>query len=195
MNLAHLANLARPEDLASHPRGIVGVALIAHLGGDFVLLRRLRQQPRFPRRPGKGFFHVDVLARLHASQGAGGVHVVGGPDDHGIDVLAGFIEHLAKVLVLLGLRPLGEPLLSAEPIHVRQRDHVLHSGFGIAQIAEGLAARADARDVQFLVGRFIAHGLQRGRASNGPGQERTIEEVTSRNAALRHADDPFPPTV
>src|SRR5262247_351010 len=52
VDLAHFADLARPEDFAGDARGVVRIALIAHLRGDFVLLSRLRQQPRFPRRAG-----------------------------------------------------------------------------------------------------------------------------------------------
>ena len=43
MHLLHFANFAAPENLASHARGIVRIALVAHLRGNLVRLRRLRQ--------------------------------------------------------------------------------------------------------------------------------------------------------
>src|ERR1035438_9324232 len=39
VDLAHFADFARPENLAGHARGVVGVTLVAHLRGHLVLLR------------------------------------------------------------------------------------------------------------------------------------------------------------
>src|SRR5262245_27768220 len=42
VDFPYFADLARPEDFASDARRIMRITLIAHLRGDFVLLRRLR---------------------------------------------------------------------------------------------------------------------------------------------------------
>src|SRR5262249_36814316 len=158
VDFPYFADLARPEDFAGDPRPIVRITLIAHLRGDFVPLRRLRQQPRLPRRAGQRLLDVNALAHLHASQRGGRVHMIGRADHDGVNLLVLFVEHLAKVLVLRGLLPAFEALLAAFPIHVGQRDDVL--GLALAQIAERLAASADAGDVQFFVGRLIAQRLE-----------------------------------
>jgi hypothetical protein len=168
-----------------YPRRIMGVTLIPHLGGDLILLRRARQQARFPGGPRQRFLDVDVLPELHAPQGGGGVHVVWSPDDHRVDALPLFVEHLPEVLILLGLPPSSEPWLAAFPIDIRQRHDVLR--LAVAQIAERLAARADAGEVQFFVGRFVSELLERWRAAEptgryGPRQKRSEEEVPSRYA-------------
>src|SRR5262249_6666678 len=87
----------------------------------------------------------------------------------------------AKVLVLRGLLPTFEALLAAFPIHVGQRDDIL--GLALAQIAERLAARADAGDVQFFVGRLIAQRLERrdGSLWQCAGEQPAEPELASRN--------------
>src|SRR5205807_10577522 len=166
-----------------YPRRIMRVTLIPHLGGYLILLRRMRQQARFPGPPRQRFLHVDVLPALHAPQGGGGVHVVRCPDHHRVDALPLLVEHLPEVLVLLGLLPRGEPWLAASPIDVRQRHDVLRRAG--AQIAERLPASADAGEVQFFIGRFVSERLERWRAAEsagryGPSQKRPEEEVASR---------------
>src|ERR1019366_9543647 len=98
MDLFNLADLSRPEDLAGDARGIVRVALVAHLGGDFVFFGRRREEAGLPREAGQRLLHVHVLAMLHAGPGADGVHVVGRANHHGVNVFALFVEHLAEVL-------------------------------------------------------------------------------------------------
>ena len=153
MDFAHFADFARPENFAGHARRVVGVALVPHLSGDLVVfLGGLRQQARFPRRPRERLFDIDVLAGLHAGQRASGVHVIGRADDHGVDVLARFVEHLPKIFVLRGIRERSEPARPTRPIDIAQRDNVLDARMRRAQIAERLSAGTDRREVQLFIG-------------------------------------------
>jgi hypothetical protein len=102
-----------------------------------------------------------MLAKLHAGKRAGGVHVVGRADDHGVNLLALRIQHLSEVAVFLRFWPAVEPLGTADEIDIRQRDDILDSRFGRDEVAEGPATRADSRDVEFFVGRFVAEGFKR----------------------------------
>ena len=115
----------RPKDLTGNPRRVVRISLVAHLRCDVVLLLCLCEEPRFPRRPGEGFLQIDVFTHLHARQGASGVHVVRWTNYDRINVLGGFVEHLAEILVSRGLGKRREPLLSALPIAIRECDHIL----------------------------------------------------------------------
>ncbi len=66
-----------------------------------------------------------------------------------IDLVAHLIEHLAEIVVPLGVGPVLERSCCAVPIHVAQGDNVLAVAAGYA--AMSLAARTNARDIQFLV--------------------------------------------
>jgi len=107
MHFGYIANLARPDNLASGPMPLVRVALVSHLSGNFVLEGRFGQQAGFPRSPRQWFLNVDVLAAFHAPESHSGVHVVGRGDDHGVDVFAFLVQHLAEVdIVRRFLKPL-----------------------------------------------------------------------------------------
>src|SRR6185503_3245787 len=90
----------------------------------------------------------------------------------------------AKVAILFGLGPAVEALSPANEIDVGQGDDVFRPGLGRAQVAERPSAGADAGDIQFLIGRFVAERLERGSAPESAsrhrsGEQRAIEEVSS----------------
>src|ERR1035438_10330888 len=64
MHLRDIANLARPDNLASRPMPLVRVALVSHLGRDLVLHCGFGQKARFPRSPSQWFLDIDVLTAL-----------------------------------------------------------------------------------------------------------------------------------
>ena len=103
MHFGHLADLAGPDHLGALPGPLVGIALVAHLRGDLVLVGRLQHLARFPDGAGERLLHVDVLAALHAPHGRGGVHEIGNRDDDGVDVIGLFVEHLAEIFILRDL--------------------------------------------------------------------------------------------
>ena len=93
-----------------------------------------------------------MLVMLHGRQGDDRVRVIGGADDHGIDLLVHLVEHDAKVLELRGLGILGELLGGVLLIHVAQRDDVVAQLGHLIHVAAPLAADADAGHVELVVG-------------------------------------------
>jgi hypothetical protein len=71
VHFAHLADIARPEDLAGRFQRLVAEALVAHLGRDLIFGRGFGQQVRFVRGARERLLAVDVLAVLHASSATG----------------------------------------------------------------------------------------------------------------------------
>ena len=71
-----------------------------------------------------------MLAELHAGKCAGGMHVVRGGDDNGVDLLPLLVEHLPEVLVLFRLRPGIKTRYAAGEVDVAQGDYVLDSRLG-----------------------------------------------------------------
>ncbi|MBV6432457.1 MAG: hypothetical protein IANPNBLG_02599 [Bryobacteraceae bacterium] len=157
MDFGHIADLARPDDLASHSSRVVRIALVTHLRGGFRIPGgRVSQQERFPGSARQGLFDVDVLASLHAGESAGGMHVVGGGDDHGVNLLRLPVEHAPVVFVAGGFREGGETGGSAVEIDIGEGNHVLDARGGGAQVNQPPAAGADGGEVQFLIRRFVA---------------------------------------
>ena len=190
MQFLDLADLAGPEDLTRGLGALVVPALVAHLGGHFVLHRRVRQQLRFPSRSGQGLLAIDVLAVLHGEQRNGRVHVIGGGDHHRIDVLALRLEHLAIVFVLPGVGVLREAVGRALLVHVAQRNDVLGGG-GAHQNRGTAHADPDRRDIQLLVRRLVAHrGKRLWAAEPAPRdrsrQQRAVEEIASGKSMIVH---------
>src|ERR1035438_9468745 len=103
MHLRDIAEIALPDDLAGDGRRDGGVSLIAHLGGDLVLLRRLGQEARLPYRLSEGFLTIDRDASLHGPQRHAGVHMIGDRNRNPVKVLLFLVEHLTEVAVTLGV--------------------------------------------------------------------------------------------
>ncbi len=79
------------------------MALVAHLRGDFVLGGHFGQLPRLGDVVAQRLLAVDALAQLHGDHRRQGVMMVGGGDEHGVDLLAELVEHLAVIVEALGL--------------------------------------------------------------------------------------------
>ena len=78
--------------------------------------------------------------------------VIGGADDHGVDLLVHLVEHHAKVFELRGLGILGELLGGVVFVHVAQSDDVVAQLSHLIHVAAPLAADADAGHVELIVG-------------------------------------------
>ncbi len=182
VHFGDVADLAGPDHFGALPRTFVRIALIAHLRGDLIFVRRLHQLPRFPHRARERFLHINVLAALHAPHGCGSVHEIRNGHDDGVDIVGLFVEHLAEVFVFGGLFVLFEGCSGMLFVHIAERDDVLRSA--AIDVACGLASGADRGDVEFFVGRFITRRLQRrnaakSRQGNRAGQQRAEKEMPS----------------
>lgn len=149
VDFSHVADLTGPNHFGGLAGALIRVALIAHLGGDFVLVGRFAEHARFPDGAGEGFLDVDMLAALHAPVGGDGVHEIGDGDDDRVDIAALLVEHFAEIFVL------GRALIfligagGLFVIDVAKGDDVFVRAAG--DIAPRFAARPDRGDVEFLV--------------------------------------------
>ena len=103
-----VADRAILDPFAERANRIEGVALVAELGHDLVLLGRLHQGPDLADGMGQRLLAIDVLAPLDRRHRRHRVGVVRRADDHRVDLVAHLLEHLAIVLVHLGLGELRE---------------------------------------------------------------------------------------
>ena len=95
---------------------------------------------------------VDVHVAIERPVGDEGMMVVGGADDHGLDVL--LVEHLAPVPIGLCLREDLERFLGAEVVDVAERDDVLVPEDVVVRGAP--APYADQGDVQLVAGGVLS---------------------------------------
>ena len=157
MDLAHRADGAVGEPFVDEPVALEGHSLVAHLGGDFGLARRLRHRSGLVNRAGQRLLAIDMLAQLDGRDGDDGVRVIRRGDHHGIDALL-LVEHLAEVLIPLGGWVLLEGLGGVVPVHVAQGHDVLAAD--LFEVPGALAADADAGDVKLAVGGACAGAAQ-----------------------------------
>ena len=118
---------ASPDVFDGGARIVEGVALVAHLRGDFGLFCALGHFASFFDRPGERLLHVDVFVKIHGRKSDGSVHVIGGGDENGVNILLLF-EHPAIVLVAFGFWE----MLVFEP------DHIVQPRFGFRGIERRL---------------------------------------------------------
>ena len=110
MDLRDFAEDAALEYLDVAALSVGAVAVVAHLRDYAASLRNLAEPLGLEEGAHERLLHVDVQAALHGGYGGGGVHVVGGGDDHGVEVLL-LVEHVAPVAVAAGLRTTRGDLL------------------------------------------------------------------------------------
>jgi hypothetical protein len=124
---------------------------------DLVVLGGLHQGADLADGMGQGLLAIDVLAPLDGRHGRHGVRMVGRADDHRVDLVRHLVEHLAEVLIDLGVRELRDlrTLAALGPqVHVAQGDDLRAAVAGDRfDVAAAHAASADAGDVQSLTGR------------------------------------------
>lgn len=187
MNLLHVTDDTGPDHLGGGADGFVGVALVAHLGGHFVLGGGIAEEAGFPYGAGEGLLDVDMFTALHGVEGDGGVHVIGDTDGDGVDVLALFVEHDAEVFVLGLFGELLEVGSGAVVVDIAEGDDVFGSR-GVVENDAALAAAADGGDVQLVVEGLVAKRAERGhtaKAGGGhcPGEDGSEEEVAAIHVA------------
>ena len=133
-----------------------GTALIAHLGGEFLLVGQAADGASFIHGLDEGFLAKTVLAHLHGADGRDTMMVVRSGDGHRIDILPHFLEQLAVVLEFFDVRELlGELtgfLVQRGGIHVADRHDITTTLGGIGTVTVAFAAYADARDIDALIG-------------------------------------------
>ena len=143
------ADDAGAQQLDRRAASIRGVALVAHLGRDLRLRRRLCQKVRLVDRMAEGLLAVDVFPHLHRHHRRRGMDVVGGADHDRIDILL-ILEHPAEVRVPAGAGMDLRRLVQVPGVDVAERDDVLaRDAFQVRRAAPG---NADAGDVQCVVG-------------------------------------------
>ncbi len=101
-----------------------GMGIGAMLGRYLVLRGQLRHHARLPDRMGERLFTVDVFPRPQRPGRGGRMDMVGGRDDHRIQVLR-LVDHLAEVAVLSCLGEFFGGLSEVPFIHVAERGDVL----------------------------------------------------------------------
>ena len=100
------------------PHSVVRSALIAHLGYHFVAFSSFREGTRLVYVMGERLLHVGVLTQLHGRQRYDRMIVVGSGNRNGIEVFGLFVEQLAPVLIILGLREGLHRTCGATVVHV-----------------------------------------------------------------------------
>ncbi|MEY3812274.1 MAG: hypothetical protein RL495_221 [Verrucomicrobiota bacterium] len=96
MDFAHLADESSGNPFGDLTDAFAGMTLVTHLGDDFIFMGRFGEDARLEDGMGDRLLDVDVLSAAHAFHRDVGVRMVGGGDDHGIDVLL-LVEHLTEV--------------------------------------------------------------------------------------------------
>ncbi len=134
------------------------MALVPHLGRDFILAREGGHAPRLGDIMAERFFAIDVFAHLHGYQRGQGVLVIRAGDEHHIQILAHFLEHPAVIreafrlvrIAIFGFQPIfhhGQALL----VGINYGDEVF-IGRRLQVRGGAPSAATDDRAVQFARG-------------------------------------------
>ena len=167
--------------------GVPGVALVAKLRDDLVLVRRLHHRAHLGDRVGERLLTVDVLPAPHRIKSDDGVSVVGHADGYRVDALVQIVEHLAEVLVALGGRKLLEGIADLPVIDIAEADDVL-PGTGI-HAPPPPPTDTHAGDVDLVARRRSPGSTEKVRGSDldksHPGRGSLEEEATTHCARRR----------
>ncbi len=136
--------------------------LRAHLRDDAGLRGGLANDARLLHVVGERLLAVDVLLQLERGQRGEGVRVLGGADEHGVE-LTGMVEDAAEVDLLPRLRIQGRGLIEGVAIDVADGRDVL--GGDAFQVRAATAADADHGDAELVSGLRAEDG-----GASGPGR-------------------------
>ena len=128
--------------------------MIAHLGGDFGFTGGLGQNPRLVNGMRQRFFAIDVLAVLDGCHRNYRMIVIGRTDDNGVNTLF-LVQHFAEVFIDFCLGKFLEGVGGVIPVH-SSHNATMFSLVISFRSSPGLAADANAGNIQFVVGRSFA---------------------------------------
>ncbi len=169
---------------ADHRGGLaqrsVARALVAHLRGDFHFAGDLAQLARFLDGARERLLREGGLAEPHGHGGGRGVHVIGSAHGDRIDAAGHLVEHLAKVVVLGGVREaLGAGLFQRVVVDVADGHDVART-LGVGRVAGALAAHADAGKADHFVGRLAVFRSRGARDKHThAGQRRALQKPST----------------
>ena len=133
---------------------------------------------------GQRFLTIYMLAQGDGSGCDNGVSMVGSGYHHGVDALAYLVEHLAPVLVALGVGKVVEGLHGIAPVYIAEGYDILR--LEVFHVAAPHSAHADAGDVELVArGRESVSLAQHIRRHDGDGrsaQQALPDKLSSRNA-------------
>jgi hypothetical protein len=128
MHLLEGADRAGPDHLGDPASLFTGLTEISHLRGHLGLARDLADHAGLINAVRERFLTVNMLAEFHGHGRRDGMDVVGGGDEHGVDVLLR-LQHLAEVGVELGPRVFPGAGGQVVVIGIAEGDNVL-AGLG-----------------------------------------------------------------
>ena len=148
MEFERFSDHAGLDELHRASEAALRTALVAHLGGEFLVAGKISHHTGFPHGLGKGLLAVDVLAHLHRHNPGHSVDVIRCRDGDTVDLIAHFREHLPKIRVFLGVgERLGhriEPLL----VNITETDDLSAAFRGIESITLSFACDTDTADLE-----------------------------------------------
>ena len=136
LDLGDVAYGPVPDPFAQQADALHGMTLVSHLGRDLGLPGGFCDCPGLEDAVGQGLFAVDMLAQPQSRHGRRGMDVVGGPHDHGVDVLLLF-QHDAEIAIAFGGGERLETLGCPDPIHVAEGHDVLAGHAGDVELVAG----------------------------------------------------------
>jgi len=190
MHVAHRPDGASLDRLDRTAVVRAGVHLRAHLRGELRAGGRLRDEAGFVDGVRERLLAVHVLAGVQGHQRGGRVRVVGRGDENGLDILV--IEDAPQVGTELRLREAVAGLGGAFFIHVAEGDDLLARE--LAQVPCPLAGDADDGDTEPVAGgSALRMGAVAGDPEPDPGDDRALQEVTTRALAGHSTFPPYMP--
>lgn len=148
MEFKRFSDHAGLDELHRASEAALGTALVAHLGGEFLVAGKISHHTGFPHGLGKGLLAVDVLAHLHRHNAGHSVDVIRCGNSDTVDLIAHFGEHFAEIRVFLGVgERLGhgiEPLL----VNIAETDDLSAAFRGIESITLSFACDTDTADLE-----------------------------------------------
>ena len=162
VDFLHRADVTVPNHFAEFACAFARVPLVAHLRRHAMLAGCFGEHSRLKNRVCERLLTIDVFTALHRPHRRRGMRMVGGGNDHRVDIVALLVEHLAVVFVLLCVWKFRKGLGGYLPVGIGKGNDVFRRA--ARNVAVALTAGADGGDVQLLVRGLVAQPLQRRRA-------------------------------
>jgi hypothetical protein len=177
-----LADCAALDELHGTAILLAGVNLDAHLGDQIFLVRVGGELADFVDAVRHRLLLVYGQSDVHGGHRHRRVHVVGGADADGVDILALFGEHLAPVLMDARVGVLGLELIELCGIDFGDAsDFELRMAGEDVEGDEGHAAGAEAGEADLIAGRGGNQVADKeGRGQNGPAVNQMRQGMFSR---------------
>lgn len=178
MDFVHVAEEVAIDVFVDHTVAFIAMALVAHLGGNFVFFHPALELAAFPDGVHERLLRVSMFACGQGQRGGHVVVMVGGGDHDGIEIFDFLVEQLAVVLIEFGIFPSLWNFALPVLVNVTMGDDDVPGSCDAVDMSTAFAASGDYCDLEFIA---LILGMEdiEAKRTDRSGAEGGLEESSS----------------